>query len=146
MGFDLNGGGDDLIFPHHEMGAAEACCATGSRPQARHYLHVAMVGLDGEKMSKSRGNLVFVSQLRKAGTDPMAIRLALLAHHYRTAWEWTDADLRTAEQRLERWRAAAAVETPPTPGRSWPGCAAPSPTTWTRPPRWPRSTSGRTQP
>ncbi|EOR71085.1 cysteinyl-tRNA synthetase [Thermobifida fusca TM51] len=113
MGFDLNGGGDDLIFPHHEMGAAEACCATGSRPQARHYLHVAMVGLDGEKMSKSRGNLVFVSQLRKAGTDPMAIRLALLAHHYRTAWEWTDADLRTAEQRLERWRAAAAVENAP---------------------------------
>jgi len=64
-------------------------------------------------MSKSRGNLVFVSQLRKAGTDPMAIRLALLAHHYRTAWEWTDADLRTAEQRLERWRAAAAVENAP---------------------------------
>ena len=52
-----------------------------------------MVGLDGEKMSKSKGNLVFVSRLRDDGHDPMAIRLALLAHHYRADWEWTDADL-----------------------------------------------------
>jgi L-cysteine:1D-myo-inositol 2-amino-2-deoxy-alpha-D-glucopyranoside ligase len=65
-----------------------------------------MVGLDGEKMSKSKGNLVLVSKLRHAGVDPMAIRLALLAHHYRTDWEWTDADLSAAEARLARWRAA----------------------------------------
>ena len=113
MGFDLNGGGDDLVFPHHEMGAAEARRATGTHPQAQNYLHVAMVGLHGEKMSKSRGNLVFVSALRQAGADPMAIRLALLAHHYRTAWEWTDGELRAGERRLERWRAAAALESAP---------------------------------
>jgi L-cysteine:1D-myo-inositol 2-amino-2-deoxy-alpha-D-glucopyranoside ligase len=65
-----------------------------------------MVALDGEKMSKSRGNLVFVSALRRAGHDPMAIRLALLAHHYRSDWEWTDADLTSAETRLSRWRGA----------------------------------------
>ena len=78
---DLQGGGSDLIFPHHEMGAAEAQVATGAAPYARHYTHAAMVRLDGEKMSKSRGNLVFVSRLRNAGVEPAAIRLAILAHH-----------------------------------------------------------------
>ncbi|GAB3213508.1 cysteine--1-D-myo-inosityl 2-amino-2-deoxy-alpha-D-glucopyranoside ligase [Marinactinospora thermotolerans] len=113
MGFDVNGGGDDLVFPHHEMGAAEARCATGTHPQARNYVHVGMVGLDGEKMSKSRGNLVFVSRLRAAGVDPMAIRLAMLPHHYATAWEWTDAELAGATERLERWRAAVAASSGP---------------------------------
>jgi L-cysteine:1D-myo-inositol 2-amino-2-deoxy-alpha-D-glucopyranoside ligase len=103
---DLQGGGSDLAFPHHEMGAAEAQVVTGIRPYAHAYVHAGMVGLDGEKMSKSKGNLVLVSKLRHAGTDPMAIRLALLAHHYRSDWEWTDADLAAAEQRLARWRAA----------------------------------------
>jgi L-cysteine:1D-myo-inositol 2-amino-2-deoxy-alpha-D-glucopyranoside ligase len=65
-----------------------------------------MVGYEGEKMSKSKGNLVLVSKLRDAGVDPMAIRLALLAHHYRTDWEWTDADLSAAQERLARWRTA----------------------------------------
>jgi L-cysteine:1D-myo-inositol 2-amino-2-deoxy-alpha-D-glucopyranoside ligase len=113
MGFDLNGGGDDLVFPHHEMGAAEARCASGTGPHARAYVHVGMVGLDGEKMSKSRGNLVFVSRLREQGVDPMAIRLAMLPHHYRTAWEWTDDALEGARSRLERWRAAAALPAGP---------------------------------
>ena len=72
----------------------------------RAYVHQAMVGLDGEKMSKSRGNLVLVSKLRGDGVDPMAIRLALLDHHYRTEWEWTDEDLTRAQQRLDQWRAA----------------------------------------
>ena len=81
---------------------------TGEWPFARHYVHAGMVGLDGEKMSKSRGNLVFVSQLRADGHDPMAIRLALLAHHYRSDWEWTDAELTAAEARLARWREAVA--------------------------------------
>jgi L-cysteine:1D-myo-inositol 2-amino-2-deoxy-alpha-D-glucopyranoside ligase len=105
-GIDVQGGGSDLAFPHHEMGAAEAQVVTGERPFAHTYVHAGMVGLDGEKMSKSRGNLVFVSKLRAAGHDPMAIRLALLAHHYRTDWEWTGQDLELAEARLERWRRA----------------------------------------
>jgi len=103
---DVQGGGSDLVFPHHEMGASEAQVLTGEWPFARHYVHAGMVALDGEKMSKSRGNLVFVSALRREGHDPAAIRLALLGHHYRSDWDWTDGDLSSAEDRLGRWRAA----------------------------------------
>ncbi|RAG83941.1 cysteine--1-D-myo-inosityl 2-amino-2-deoxy-alpha-D-glucopyranoside ligase [Streptacidiphilus pinicola] len=106
MGFDIQGGGSDLVFPHHEMGASHAQVHTDTHPYARHYVHAGMVALDGEKMSKSRGNLVFVSKLRRDGVDPAAIRLALLNHHYRSDWEWTDADLSGAQERLARWRAA----------------------------------------
>jgi L-cysteine:1D-myo-inositol 2-amino-2-deoxy-alpha-D-glucopyranoside ligase len=105
--FDVQGGGSDLVFPHHEMSASEAQAAHDGAPFARAYMHAGMVAYEGEKMSKSRGNLVFVSRLRHDGTDPMAIRLALLAHHYRSDWEWTDADLSRAEARLAAWRAAA---------------------------------------
>jgi L-cysteine:1D-myo-inositol 2-amino-2-deoxy-alpha-D-glucopyranoside ligase len=105
--FDVQGGGSDLVFPHHEMSASEAQSAGNGTPFARTYLHAGMVAYEGEKMSKSRGNLVFVSRLRESGTDPMAIRLALLGHHYRSDWEWTDADLTRAESRLGSWRAAA---------------------------------------
>ena len=108
--FDVQGGGSDLIFPHHEMSAGEARVATG-KPFARAYLHSGMVGLDGAKMSKSRGNLVFVSKLRESGVDPMALRLALLAHHYRDDWEWTDQGLAAAEDRLSRWREAVRLDT-----------------------------------
>ena len=100
---DVQGGGRDLVFPHHEMSAAHGRAATGE-PFARAYLHQGMVGLDGAKMSKSKGNLVLVSALRESGTDPMAIRLALLAHHMRTDWEWTPGQLTEAQERLERWR------------------------------------------
>jgi L-cysteine:1D-myo-inositol 2-amino-2-deoxy-alpha-D-glucopyranoside ligase len=103
---DVQGGGSDLVFPHHEMSASESQVLTGQWPFARHYVHAGMVGLDGEKMSKSRGNLVFVSALRQAGRDPMAIRLALLGHHYHGDWAWTEADLVSAEERLARWRDA----------------------------------------
>ncbi|GAB2616713.1 cysteine--1-D-myo-inosityl 2-amino-2-deoxy-alpha-D-glucopyranoside ligase [Streptomyces capparidis] len=106
MGFDVQGGGSDLAFPHHEMGAAHAQALTGEHPYAKAYVHAGMVGLDGEKMSKSRGNLVFVSRLRRDGVDPAAIRLALLSRHYRADWEWTDAVLAEAADRLARWRAA----------------------------------------
>jgi L-cysteine:1D-myo-inositol 2-amino-2-deoxy-alpha-D-glucopyranoside ligase len=102
---DVQGGGSDLVFPHHEMCAAQATAATG-KPFARAFVHAGMVGFDGEKMSKSRGNLVFVSKLRAAGADPMAIRLALLEHHYRSDWEWTSDGLAAATARLTSWRSA----------------------------------------
>jgi L-cysteine:1D-myo-inositol 2-amino-2-deoxy-alpha-D-glucopyranoside ligase len=116
--FDVQAGGSDLIFPHHEMSASHARVAIGEglrarrdgdgvRAFARHYLHAGMVRLDGEKMSKSLGNLVFVSSLLADGTDPMAIRLAILAHRYRDDWDWTAAGLAAAAERLARWRAAA---------------------------------------
>src|ERR1019366_8263481 len=77
---DVQGGGRDLVFPHHETCAAQGAVLTGG-PFARSYVHAGMVGYDGAKMSKSRGNLVFVSTLLSDGVDPMVIRLALLAHH-----------------------------------------------------------------
>ncbi|MGV1036279.1 MAG: cysteine--1-D-myo-inosityl 2-amino-2-deoxy-alpha-D-glucopyranoside ligase [Candidatus Nanopelagicales bacterium] len=113
MSFDVQGGGTDLIFPHHEMGASHADAITGQWPYARLYVHTGMVGLDGEKMSKSRGNLVFVSRLIGSGVDPMAIRLALLTHHYRDDWQWTDDDLVLASARLNAWRAAVSPPTGP---------------------------------
>lgn len=108
---DLHGGGSDLIFPHHECEAAQSEAATGE-PFVRHWMHQAMVRMDGEKMSKSLGNLVFVSDL--LGTwDPRAVRLAIVAHHYRTPWEWTDATMPEADARLRRWLAASANESAP---------------------------------
>ncbi len=107
--FDVQGGGTDLIFPHHEMSAAEGIAVTGV-PFARHYAHTSLVGLDGEKMSKSKGNLVLVSKLRESGADPMAIRLTLLGHHYRGVWSWTDEDFQLGQRRLERWREAVDAE------------------------------------
>lgn len=103
--FDLQGGGADLVFPHHEICAAQAHAIT-SKPMAKAYVHSGLVALDGEKMSKSKGNLELVSRLRKAGADPMAIRLALLEHHYRDDWEWTAEQLERANRRLEQWRGA----------------------------------------
>jgi L-cysteine:1D-myo-inositol 2-amino-2-deoxy-alpha-D-glucopyranoside ligase len=112
-GFDVQAGGSDLAFPHHEMCAALARAATGAEAFAHHYVHAGMVGLHGEKMSKSRGNLVFVSALRGAGVEPAAIRLALLSHHYRADWEWTDADVPAAQARLALWRSAVACRRGP---------------------------------
>jgi len=104
--FDVQGGGSDLCFPHHEFCQAQARAATG-KPLARTFIHSAMVGLDGSKMSKSEGNLVKVSQLLGQGLDPMAVRLALLAHHYRSDWSWDGKVLAQAVNRLARWREAA---------------------------------------
>jgi L-cysteine:1D-myo-inositol 2-amino-2-deoxy-alpha-D-glucopyranoside ligase len=101
---DIQGGGSDLVFPHHELSAAEAEVATGTWPFARAYVHAGMVALDGEKMSKSLGNLVFVSKLLAAGTEAPALRLALLAVHYRADRAWTSDMLERAEQRLWTWR------------------------------------------
>ncbi len=101
---DLHGGGTDLIFPHHECEAAQSEAATGE-PFVRHWMHQAMVRMDGEKMSKSLGNLVFVSELAMLW-DPRAIRLACLSHHYRRSWEWHGDLMPVALGRLERWIAA----------------------------------------
>lgn len=115
MTFDVQGGGRDLIFPHHEMGASHAEVLEDSRPYARDYVHAGMVGLDGVKMSKSLGNLVFVHRLRSAGVHPGAIRLAVLAHHYRHDWDWTDEGLVEAQERLVTWAQAAALSSGPRP-------------------------------
>ncbi|WP_329061831.1 cysteine--1-D-myo-inosityl 2-amino-2-deoxy-alpha-D-glucopyranoside ligase [Amycolatopsis sp. NBC_01480] len=113
LGFDLQGGGSDLIFPHHEYSAAHAEAVAGDHPFARHYVHAGMIGLDGEKMSKSRGNLVFVSRLRADGVDSGAIRLALFAGHYRENRPWTGGLLTEAQDRLARWREAVALPAGP---------------------------------
>ncbi|WP_117215366.1 cysteine--1-D-myo-inosityl 2-amino-2-deoxy-alpha-D-glucopyranoside ligase, partial [Allorhizocola rhizosphaerae] len=110
---DVQGGGNDLIFPHHECSAAHGELLTGKAPFAAHYVHAGMIGLNGEKMSKSRGNLVFASRLRADGVDPMAVRLALVSQHYREDRPWTDELLKSAEIRLARWRAAAATPAGP---------------------------------
>jgi L-cysteine:1D-myo-inositol 2-amino-2-deoxy-alpha-D-glucopyranoside ligase len=102
---DLHGGGEDLIFPHHECEAAQSEAATG-KPLARHWMHQSYVKLDGVKMSKSLGNMVFVSKMVDDGVDPMAIRMVIVAHHYRDGWEWFDHLLDTGVKRLAAWRAA----------------------------------------
>ena len=107
-GFEVQGGGSDLVFPHHEMSAAEAQVVDPAHRFARVYVHAGMVGLDGEKMSKSKGHLELVSRLRQQGVDPMAIRLALLRHHYRSDWEWTAGDIEWAEEQLANLRNAVA--------------------------------------
>ena len=104
---DIQGGGSDLIFPHHEMCAAQAQILTG-KPLASTYVHAGMIGLDGEKMSKSKGNLVFVSKLVAAGRDPMAIRWALMKDHYRQDRMWTDELLVAAESELIALRSCLA--------------------------------------
>ncbi len=101
---DLHGGGTDLIFPHHECERAQSEAATGE-PFVRHWMHTALISKDGEKMSKSLGNLVFVDALRKEW-DPMAIRVAIVGHHYRTEWEWDDGLMGRATARLAAWRKA----------------------------------------
>jgi L-cysteine:1D-myo-inositol 2-amino-2-deoxy-alpha-D-glucopyranoside ligase len=140
--FDVQAGGSDLIFPHHEMSASHARVALGDglhargeggvRAFARHYVHAGMVRLDGEKMSKSLGNLVFVSSLLAMGTDPMAIRLAILAHRYSHDWDWTAAGLAAAADRLALWRAAvgpllAGPREPGSPSAVPPSASAGSP-------------------
>lgn len=110
---DVQGGGSDLIFPHHEFSAAHAESATGERRFARHYSHAGMIGWDGHKMSKSRGNLVLVSRLRADGVEPAAIRLGLLAGHYREDRSWSDEVLSDAQARLRRWRDATGLAAGP---------------------------------
>ena len=99
---DLHGGGSDLIFPHHECERAQSEAATGE-PFVKHWMHVAMVFKDGEKMSKSLGNLVFVDQLRTQW-DPRSIRMAVIEHHYRNEWQWDEELMPRNHRRLLAWK------------------------------------------
>ena len=101
---DLHGGGSDLIFPHHECERAQSEAATGET-FVKHWMHVAMVFKDGEKMSKSLGNLVFVDKLRTEW-DPRSIRMAIIEHSYRREWEWDDELMPRNHKRLEAWKAS----------------------------------------
>ena len=98
---DIQGGGSDLIFPHHEMSAAQSRSMTNQR-FARSYIHAGMIGLDGEKMSKSLGNLVFVSKLIQAGVNPAAIRWALMGHPYAVELMWSDSLIEIASSEVGR--------------------------------------------
>lgn len=102
---DLHGGGADLIFPHHESERAQSEAATGE-PFVKHWMHTCMVHMDGQKMSKSLGNLVFVDKLREEW-DPRAIRLAIVEHHYRIDWEWDDDLMPRNGARFDTWNAHA---------------------------------------
>lgn len=102
--FDIQGGGSDLIFPHHEFSAAHAESGLGVDRMANFYVHTGMIGLDGTKMSKSLGNLVFVHKLVEQGVDPSAIRLGVFAGHYRSDRDWSDTVLSEASERLQSWR------------------------------------------
>ena len=113
-GIDLQGGGSDLIFPHHFMSAAIAKALCGFY-FARGYLHTGMVGLGGEKMSKSKGNLVLVSELLKSGYDPMVIRHALLSQDYAEDRMWHLETLLKSQERVVKLRSALArIEVAPT--------------------------------
>jgi len=104
---DLQGGGSDLIFPHHFMSAQIVKAAYG-RDFAKYFVHAAMIGLAGEKMSKSKGNLVFVSKLLTQQVDPMVIRWALLSGHYQQDRQWSDNLLAVANDQVTAIRSALA--------------------------------------
>jgi L-cysteine:1D-myo-inositol 2-amino-2-deoxy-alpha-D-glucopyranoside ligase len=103
---DIHGGGVDLVFPHHEAEIVQAEELTGQRPFARVWLHAGMVDLDGTKMSKSRGNLVFVTDLLEC-YEGAAVRRYLLEHHYRSTWAYAAAGLDDAAAAYKRWVEAA---------------------------------------
>lgn len=113
MPFVVQGGGEDLVFPHHEMSLSHLRILTGTPDPAEVCMHTALTAYEGEKMSKSLGNLVFVSGLRREGVHPDAIRLLLLGQRYRVEWEYTDGHLHRATDRLEAWRAAMGGEGSP---------------------------------
>ena len=106
---DIQGGGSDLVFPHHEMSAAQSKAISG-KEFARSYVHAGMIGLDGEKMSKSKGNLLFLSTMVNQGISPMAIRLALISAHYSTDRMWTQSVLDDAVLLLEKLTVALSRE------------------------------------
>lgn len=102
---DIHGGGYDLIFPHHEAEIAQAESVTGKEPFVRYWMHVAMVDYQGEKMSKSLGNLVYTRDLLETHSAD-AIRLCLFQHHYRFPWEFFDGDMDGCDDAAEHLRSA----------------------------------------
>jgi L-cysteine:1D-myo-inositol 2-amino-2-deoxy-alpha-D-glucopyranoside ligase len=111
---DIQGGGSDLIFPHHEMSASQTKLLTGKK-LARAFVHTGLIGLDGEKMSKSKGNLLFISKLISEGSSPIAIRWALLKRQYRSDYMWTRTEIDQAQVEIDHLeRKLSATEIPPT--------------------------------
>ena len=106
---DIHGGGADLVFPHHECEIAQAESATGHEPFTRIWLHVAMVRYQGEKMSKSLGNLIMVRDLMQTGWSADAIRVYMAAHHYRQAWSYEESDLRSSSDLAHKFREAVTI-------------------------------------
>lgn len=103
---DIHGGGADLIFPHHECEIAQSECATGDKPFGRFWMHTAMVQHEGEKMSKSLGNLVMVRDLLEDGVHPDVLRLCMHSYHYRQPWQLDEEDLAQAQRRVDLLREA----------------------------------------
>ncbi|MCC6285913.1 MAG: cysteine--tRNA ligase [Phycisphaerales bacterium] len=106
--FDLHSGGEDNIFPHHECEMAQSCAAFNAHPErgvlAAHWFHPRFLLVNGEKMSKSRGNFFTARQLLDQGHEPGALRLELIRTHYRANANFTDQGLRDAARVIERWR------------------------------------------
>lgn len=107
---DIHGGGADLIFPHHECEIAQAECASGTRPFVRFWMHTAMVRHEGEKMSKSLGNLVMVRDLLDRGVEANALRIFMHRHHYRTPWEYDEDELQSAVEQAAILSQAISVQ------------------------------------
>jgi L-cysteine:1D-myo-inositol 2-amino-2-deoxy-alpha-D-glucopyranoside ligase len=106
---DIHGGGLDLCFPHHECEIAQAKPMLGHDPYVRYWMHTAMVGYQGEKMSKSLGNLVMVDKLMDI-YSPDALRLYLGSHHYREAWSYSEKDLKKFQELADSLSLAVRVE------------------------------------
>ena len=111
FGIDIQGGGRDLIFPHHEFSAAYAKTVNIGRKFANHYVHNGLIYYNGYKMSKSRGNIILISQLLNSGLDPAALRLAVLSEHYRKDRSWNNLVIERANARLKLWRHATSLST-----------------------------------
>ena len=105
---DIHSGGADLCFPHHECEIAQVEPVTNEQPFVRYWMHTAMVYHDGDKMSKSLGNLVWVRELLKT-YSPDALRLYMGKHHYREEWRYNEAELKVAEKEAKLIRKALRV-------------------------------------
>jgi L-cysteine:1D-myo-inositol 2-amino-2-deoxy-alpha-D-glucopyranoside ligase len=100
---DIHGGGTDLIFPHHESEIAQSEQFTGVKPFVNYWMHTGAVGYEGEKMSKSLGNLIMISDLLKT-YSANGIRYLLLSHHYREPWEYKEEELKSSEQKISEFK------------------------------------------